>query len=98
MTELLRRPELALSAALIVALLWLALGYWLAFRDVGDDPGGALDALAVGAVSELAPADRYERFSRRDYSGDRGPCPQARPRFATLYDERVARLGDPLGA
>lgn len=112
MTELLSRPELAVAAALLVALLWLALGYWLQFRVVGDDVGARLDALAVGHVTEAAPADRYDRFERRDYSGDRGTMPAGKPpavrrfndaivvpRWLDFYAETAARLGlDPLGA
>ena len=89
---------LAAPDALALTLAWLALGYWLILHPVGDDVGAQLDALQVPEVGSEPAADRYARFSRRDYSGDRGPCPVARPRYASLYDEMVARTGlDPLG-
>lgn len=89
------RPDMAIVALLMLSLAWIALGYWVEFTSVGDAPGAALDALAPTIdFSNLPPADRPDR----DYSGDRGPCPQPRPRFASLYDELVARFGvDPLG-
>jgi predicted component of type VI protein secretion system len=93
--------SMAAPAALLLALAWLTLGYWLTLHRMGDDVVSArLDALsgeATGDVRRVPSADHYARFLTRNYSGDRGPCPQARTRYASLYDELVARLGDPLG-
>lgn len=107
MSELLRRPELALAALLVVLLLWVALGYWITMRPVGDeDLGARLDALAP--VVDFANLPTVTR--RRDYSGDRGvvpagPPPAAArlgalvvPRWTDFYAELASRLGDPLGA
>lgn len=97
MTDLLARPELALAAALAVALAWVVLAFWARVRAVGDDVGRRLDALqprydmADLRVIGVVPA-------ARDYSGARGPCPLPPTRHPSLYDALVAQLGfDPLG-
>lgn len=111
--ELLSKPELATATALVVALMWLALAFWLRLRPVGDDLAGRLDELAeagIGDVTRATPVDRYARFSSRDYSSDRGVVPTGPPpvtarwgalvvpRWTDFYAELVERLGtDPLG-
>lgn len=86
---------LAAPAALAVALAWVSLAYWLRLHPVGDDVAARLDALTPSYDFRYLPAARQSQ--ERDYSGDRGQYPQDRPRYPTLYDEIVARLGlDPL--
>lgn len=110
MNELLSRPELALGAALAVALAWLALAYWVRLSAARDEVGARLDAMAVPGVVAVPAADRYARFADRDYSGDRGLVPTGPPpatsrwgtvvvpRWTDFYAETVRRLGvDPLG-
>lgn len=110
MNHLLERPELALGTALAIALAWLALAYWARLSAVrGDDVGARLDAMAVVEVAEVHATDRYARFARRDYSGDRGLVPTGSPpattrcgamvvpRWTDFYAELADRLGDPLG-
>lgn len=107
--DLVGRPELALAAGLTVGLCWVVLSFWLVLRDVGDDVGARLDALEPAGLDEAPPADRYARFERRDYSGDRGVVPTglapavARwgglvvPRWVDFYAETCSRLGlDPM--
>lgn len=105
----LARPELAAAAALLVALCWVGLAYWLQWRSVGDEVGARLDALGSALRPLGAPTDRYERRAERDYSGDRGVVPTGPPpattrwggvvvpRWTDFYAELVDRLGDPLG-
>lgn len=99
MSDLLDRPELALAAALVVTLAWLALFYWHRVRPVGDDVGARLDALQPTALTEVARTDRYARFERRDYSGDRGAVPARTvgplpmPIMPNVFDTLCQELG-----
>lgn len=99
MTDLLDRPELALAAALVVTLAWLALFYWHRVRPVGDDMGARLDALRPTALAEAAHTDRYARFEHRDYSGDRGAVPTRpvgplpMPIMPNVFDTLCRELG-----
>jgi hypothetical protein len=108
MSALLDRPELALAAALVVALGWVTLAFWHRLGAMGDEVGARLDALAPATLHETPATDRYARFERRDYSSDRGAVPTGLPpatmrsggfvvpRWSDFYAETAHRLGDPL--
>lgn len=111
MTYLIERPELVPAVLLVAVLLTIGAGFAARIARMGDDFGSQLDAMAVRPVSDVPAADRYARFDRRDYSGDRGGAPTPAPpdvwRFSPaifvpawrdFYAETAARLHlDPLG-
>jgi hypothetical protein len=105
---LLDRPELAASAALVMALLALGTAFSRTLRPMGDPVTERLTALSKGGVGDpttVPPANRYAGAEQRDYSGDRGTVPTpprsdvvrvgslVAPAWRDLYAETCDRLG-----
>lgn len=91
MSTLLHRPDLALAALLVLALLWAGLAFWNRVSAVsGDVVGARLDALQPRYDFTHLPS---APAPKRDYSAERGPAPDAPARYASIYDELCVRLG-----
>lgn len=88
MNAVLNRPELALAAALAIALAWMAFAFWLRVRAMGDDVGVRLDALQPSYdMADLRPEVQPAEKPR--------PAPGMLPRVVmpNIFEQLCQELG-----